>query len=95
MKELEESAAKKVDGLVGNKNIEEAKQAAREQKGKESFEKWRVENCAEIQAVNQALKNGADIEDILLNTISFETGKFKKMCKNCKETFKDFMVDKW
>ncbi|WP_193767160.1 hypothetical protein [Lysinibacillus parviboronicapiens] len=35
-----------------------------EKEGKDSFERWEVENCAEIQAVNQAFKEEAKLEDI-------------------------------
>ncbi|WP_432776113.1 hypothetical protein AAFJ72_03730 [Brevibacillus gelatini] len=75
------------------KLIEKTKQRALEKLGKNSFERWEVENCAEIQAVNQAFKEGAKLEDIILSTISTKDGKYKEMCKNCKVTFEEFIVD--
>lgn len=61
-------------------------------KDDESFEMWHVENCAEIQAVNQLLRSGSKIDDILISTIN-GNGKYKAPCKNCKETFLDFIND--
>ncbi len=75
------------------KLVEKTKQRAMEKEGKDSFERWEVENCAEIQAVNQAFKEGAKLEDIILSTISTKNGKYKEMCGNCKVTFEEFIVD--
>lgn len=61
-------------------------------KDDESFEIWHVENCAEIQAVNQLLWSGSRIDDILISTIN-GNGKYKAPCKNCQETFLDFIND--
>ncbi|WP_269898132.1 hypothetical protein [Lysinibacillus sp. JK80] len=61
-------------------------------KDDESFEIWHVENCAEIQAVNQLLWSGSKIDDILISTIN-GNGKYKAPCKNCQETFLDFIND--
>ncbi|WP_458121863.1 hypothetical protein [Paenibacillus sp. Z6-24] len=58
----------------------------------ESFEIWHVENCAEIQAVNQLLHSGSKLEDILISTIN-GNGKYKAPCKNCQKTFFDFIND--
>ncbi|WP_413367352.1 pre-toxin TG domain-containing protein [Lysinibacillus sp. 3P01SB] len=74
-----------------NRALEASKQAGGEVK--DSFEKWTVDNCAEVQAVNQAVKDGAKVEDILLSTIEVLPNKYKKVCKNCKETFENFFID--
>ncbi|XRD23895.1 hypothetical protein AABM34_15810 [Lysinibacillus fusiformis] len=74
-----------------NRALEYSKQAGGEVK--DSFEKWTVDNCAEVQAVNQAVKDGAKVEDILLSTIEVLPNKYKKVCKNCKETFENFFID--
>lgn len=58
---------------------------------RESFELWSVDNCAEINAVDQALKNGANMEDIFIRTVNFKTGEFAEFCDNCKITFNNFM----
>lgn len=49
---------------------------------RESFELWPVDNCAEINAVDQALKNGGKREDIFIRTVNFKTGKFAEFCDN-------------
>ncbi|OAB35028.1 hypothetical protein [Paenibacillus glacialis] len=61
-------------------------------KDDESFELWHVENCAEIQAVNQLLWSGSKIEDILISTVN-GNGKYKVSCRNCQKTFLDFIND--
>lgn len=58
---------------------------------RESFELWPVDNCAEINAVDQALKNGAKMEDIFIRTTNFKAGEFADFCDNCKVTFRDFI----
>ncbi|HTM99775.1 MAG TPA: YwqJ-related putative deaminase, partial [Pedobacter sp.] len=60
---------------------------------KESLEKWSVTNCAECDALNNALNDGAKIKDLEMHTLQVEkkTGKavdFER-CANCKETTKD------
>lgn len=57
-----------------------------------SYERWSVDNCAEVYATNNALLKGADIGDIFLNTKSFVTGEYAEPCNNCKITFKDFIM---
>ena len=57
-----------------------------------SFEKWSVENCAEIYAVNNALRGGADINSIFIYTKTFNTSIYAPPCKNCLVTFKDFLM---
>ncbi|WP_052714184.1 hypothetical protein [Paenibacillus dauci] len=61
-------------------------------KDDESFEIWHVENCVEIQAVNQLLHAGSKLEDILISTVN-SNGKYKASCKNCQKTFFDFIND--
>ena len=60
---------------------------------KESLEKWSVTNCAECDALNQALKNGADIKDLEMHTVKIDkkTGVITdfERCENCKITTKD------
>ncbi|URZ03165.1 hypothetical protein [Clostridium felsineum] len=58
---------------------------------KASFERWDVDNCAEIQAVNQALNDEVKIEDMFIRTVNFKTGEFADFCKNCRTTFAQFM----
>lgn len=52
---------------------------------------WLVENCAEIWAVRDAILQGAKIENLVLRSVSVDTGLVKPFCKNCKLTFGEFM----
>ncbi|NLL05595.1 MAG: hypothetical protein GX270_07380 [Clostridiaceae bacterium] len=55
-----------------------------------TFESWDVDNCAEIYAVDQALKDGVKIEDMFIRTVRFSDGAFADLCKNCQRTFSEF-----
>ena len=55
-----------------------------------SYELWSVDNCAEVYATNNALRNGANIDNIFLNTKYFNNGAYAEPCANCKITFKGF-----
>ncbi|WP_252231594.1 MULTISPECIES: hypothetical protein [unclassified Clostridium] len=55
---------------------------------RESYELWSVDNCAEVYATNNALRGGANIDNIFLNTKYFNTGEYAEPCANCKITFK-------
>ena len=59
-----------------------------------SFELWSVDNCAEVYATNNALINGANIDNIFLNTKFFNNGAYAEPCANCRITFKDFSMPK-
>ena len=59
---------------------------------RESYELWSVDNCAEIYATNNSLINGANIDEIFLNTKKFENKVYAQPCENCKVTFKDFRM---
>lgn len=74
-----------------NRALEASKQAGGEVK--DSFEKWTVDNCAEVQAVNQAVKDGAKVEDILLSTIEVLPNKYKKKyVKIVRKLLKTFLL---
>ena len=61
---------------------------------KEKLCKNEIGNCAEVDAVNKALKAGAKIKNLHMTTIhTNETSKhsfgdYKAACPNCKATFK-------
>lgn len=57
-----------------------------------SYELWSVDNCAEVYATNNALRNGANIDRIFLNTKYFKDGTYAEPCANCKITFKGFAM---
>lgn len=58
----------------------------------ETAEFWVVDNCAEVDAVNQALHSGSKIETLIMTTIRVQTDKPEPMCKNCKTTMLDVTV---
>ncbi|MDZ4822269.1 MAG: RHS repeat-associated core domain-containing protein [Flavobacteriales bacterium] len=58
---------------------------------KESLERHSPDNCAEVDAANEALKDGAKIEDLEIHTVKIEknTGVVSDFepCNNCQQTF--------
>ena len=52
-----------------------------------SLNDYKRGNCAEVDAVNQALNNGANMSDLYMFTINVNTGATKGMCANCSYTF--------
>ncbi len=59
-----------------------------------SFEKWSVDNCAEIYSVNNALQNQATLDNIFINTKYFKDGKYALPCRNCQVTFEGCLFPK-
>ena len=58
---------------------------------KTSLNKYPVGNCAEVDAINHALNDGADISHLHITTIhttKSQFGNYKKSCDNCKHSFK-------
>ncbi|MBL9142440.1 MAG: hypothetical protein JNM99_02055 [Verrucomicrobiaceae bacterium] len=49
-----------------------------------SLEKWAVENCAEFNALNDALLAGGDPTKIVIRTVHVDSIKFFEPCKNCR-----------
>ena len=58
-----------------------------------SLNQYRLGNCAEVDAVNQALNHGADINNLYLYTINTKSYASKAMCENCAYTFADKVAD--
>lgn len=58
-----------------------------------SLNQYLVGNCAEVDAVNQALNDGADINNLYLYTINTKNNQPKPMCENCVYTFKDRVTE--
>ena len=57
--------------------------------GGRSRERWEVENCAEFKGVNNALQDGARINDLDVYTISGrgpQAGQPYPRCQNCQQT---------
>ncbi|EPY6471389.1 hypothetical protein ACWO4B_002032 [Clostridium sporogenes] len=55
--------------------------------GNPSFEKWNVENCAEVWSTRKAILNGAKFDDISLKCVITDSGAYARPCENCKRTF--------
>ncbi len=56
-----------------------------------SFNRYAVGNCAEVDAVNNALNAGAKLGNLYMSTIhttKFSFGCLKSACENCTYTFK-------
>ena len=59
---------------------------------KPSYQKsWRVENCAEVWSVRQALMNGAVWDNISFKCIDIKTDRNWSPCENCKKTFSELL----
>ena len=58
---------------------------------KNSLNKYPAGNCAEVDAINRALNDGAYINHLHITTIhttKSQFGKYKESCENCKAAFK-------
>lgn len=58
---------------------------------KKSKNSYEVGNCAEVDAINKALNDGAKLSNLHMTTIHVTNkgfGKNKPACENCKATFK-------
>lgn len=65
---------------------------------KESLNQYEIGNCAEVDAINQALNDGAKLENISITTIHTTDNKFgelKPACENCTYTFKDKIFENY
>jgi RHS repeat-associated protein len=58
-----------------------------------SLNNYKLGNCAEVDAVNQALNKGANIRDLYMYTVDVNSGTSKAMCENCIYTFKGRVAD--
>jgi len=57
-----------------------------------SYYDWNTFNCAEMDAVNQALYDGAYLGDLQMYTSYYDTRDAAAMCANCFETFSNGRV---
>ncbi|URZ09739.1 hypothetical protein [Clostridium felsineum] len=79
-----------LQSLVDNTKSLAANDLSNPYAARNSYELWSVDNCAEVYATNNALINGANINNIFLNTKYFNNGVYAEPCANCKITFKGF-----
>lgn len=70
-----------------NTEDEARKQNAINKFGHHSFEDWSVDNCAEVYAVNNALRAGAKKPRLRLRAKRYSTGRDVRKCDNCQRTF--------
>lgn len=59
----------------------------------QSLNNYKLGNCAEVDAINQALNAGANINDLYMYTINTKTNTAKAMCENCSYTFGGRIAD--
>ncbi len=52
-----------------------------------SLNDYKLGNCAEVDAINQALNSGANVNGLYMYTINTKTNLPKPMCENCNYTF--------
>lgn len=91
---VDEATGKVYPGISGAvKSVEELEPAVRSLLPKESLEKWPVFQCADCDALNAAVKDGARLKDLHMYTVKIhkKEGTIKAMerCSNCKVTTKD------
>lgn len=58
---------------------------------KTSLNRYPVGNCAEVDAVNRALNDGAKLKNLHMTTIHVtkkQFGEYKPSCENCTHTFR-------
>ncbi|KAA8756746.1 RHS repeat-associated core domain-containing protein [Paenibacillus sp. UASWS1643] len=63
---------------------------------KNSLNDYKVGNCSEVDAINQALNQNAKLNDLYLVTIETTRSSFGKTrlaCENCTSTFKGTVAD--
>ena len=58
-----------------------------------SLNQYRLGNCAEVDAVNQALNSGANASDLYLYTINTKNNVSKPVCENWIYIFGDRVAD--
>ena len=60
--------------------------------------KYVVGNCAEVDAVNNALNDGAKLENLYMSTVyttNSSFGDLKCACENCTYTFKEKIIENY
>ncbi|MDU1423168.1 MAG: hypothetical protein E6917_20090, partial [Clostridium botulinum] len=81
-----------LQSLIDNTKSLAANDLSNPYAARNSYELWSVDNCAEVYATNNALRSGANIDNIFLNTKYFNNRAYAEPCANCKVTFKDFSM---
>lgn len=81
--EIHPELQKRVDAI----KVEAEKAGKKTFDGHPSFEKWRIENCGEFNAINNALYNGATMNDISMKTVLTRGRSIKPPCRNCLKLY--------
>lgn len=85
---IDQKTGKKYYGMSGSKP-ENIHPILRKQMPADSHELWPINNCAEFDAVNNALKGGAKkMEDLHVYTVRTANNQPETRCENCKITTK-------
>ena len=50
-----------------------------------------LDNCAEFKAINAALQDGADLNNLVSYTVWTENGNFHAPCRQCQAMYQDFI----
>ncbi|CAM2855183.1 hypothetical protein AAGC94_05900 [Clostridium sporogenes] len=84
------SEMKKLTDAIGNTK-EQAKLEGNISRltGNASFEKWNVENCAEVWSTRKAILNGPKFYDISFKCVQTRIGNYAPPCANCEITFEN------
>ena len=64
----------------------------------QSLNKYPVGNCAEVDAINRALNDGAKLKNLHITTIHTtkkQFGKYKESCENCTYAFKGRILENY
>lgn len=76
------------------KRLQEEKpawEANKEIMGNEYVAYYYLDNCGEFNAVNTALKDGANYKNLWLYSLKIKKGSFVKPCNNCKHMYEGYM----
>ncbi len=49
-----------------------------------SKDKWPSDNCGEVNAAAKAVSDGADVDDLVIQTVRVKDGKYFEPCLNCR-----------
>ncbi|MBQ6942757.1 MAG: hypothetical protein IJN43_00360 [Ruminococcus sp.] len=54
-------------------------------------EKWSLDSCGEYNAVNNAIMDGAQIQNLYLYSVTRRNGDYMAACKNCRLLYEDYV----
>lgn len=57
----------------------------------EPIETWDIDNCAEFNAINAALLDNANIENLVVYSVYRQSGRYREPCRNCRAMYDGFI----